>query len=81
MALAIGNGFNLGGSGYDSDFLGETSDASQAVTNETNFDWKKNLMNPLEWQFLNEPAYKWAAFFIMLSAFAVMWRGVLRHMK
>lgn len=38
-------------------------------------------MNPLAWQFLNEPAWKWAMFFAASSLFAVAWAGTLRYMK
>lgn len=32
------------------------------------------------WSFLQEPAYRWALFFIMLFLFLGVWREVLRHM-
>lgn len=38
-------------------------------------------MNPLQWSFLNEPAWKWAVFFMACSLFAVAWSGALRYMK
>ena len=40
-----------------------------------------NAMNPLQWSFLQEPAWKWAVFFVAMSLFAVAWKGSLRYMK
>lgn len=68
-------------SGYDSDFLGETSSATEKVNPAESFNWTQNIMNPLKWNFLSEPAYKWATFFVMVSFFMVAWKGVLRVMK
>ena len=33
-----------------------------------------------QWNFLQEPAYRWALFFIMLSLFLGVWAEVQRHM-
>jgi len=35
---------------------------------------------PWNWSFLNEPAYRWALFLILVGLFLGVWREVLRHM-
>lgn len=34
----------------------------------------------VSWTFLDEPAWRWAVFFVMITLFGVAWRDVLRHM-
>jgi hypothetical protein len=34
----------------------------------------------VNWKFLQEPAWRWALFFIMVALFMGAWREVLRHM-
>jgi len=34
----------------------------------------------VSWEFLDEPAWRWALFFIMVSIYLGVWREVLRHM-
>lgn len=35
----------------------------------------------INWQFLNEPLYRWALFFFAVGAMGFAWDGVLRIMK
>lgn len=42
----------------------------------------ENLVNTIAtWPFLNEPAWRWAVFFIGFSFFLVGWNGILSFMK
>lgn len=34
----------------------------------------------VSWTFLDEPAYRWAMFVVMLTIFIGAWNEVLRHM-
>lgn len=34
----------------------------------------------VNWRFLDEPAYRWALFLIMVGLFLGVWGEVLRHM-
>lgn len=34
----------------------------------------------LNWRFMDEPAYRWAIFVIMMGFFLGAWGNVLRHM-
>lgn len=38
-------------------------------------------MNAFNWDFLNEPLYKWFIFFIAMSLFAGAWAMVLHEMQ
>lgn len=33
----------------------------------------------VSWTFLQEPAWRWAIFIVMLTLFGVAWRETLRH--
>lgn len=33
------------------------------------------------WEFLNEPLYRWAIFWIALAAIAYAWNGIISFMK
>jgi len=35
----------------------------------------------INWEFLNEPAYRWVMFFVGASAFLYVWNDVLSLMK
>lgn len=61
-----------------SDNVGDDSVTSEGASQPV--QWA-GAMNPLKWTFLQEPVYKWAAFFVAMSLFATAWKGVLRYMK
>lgn len=37
-------------------------------------------MNPLNWEFMKEPAWRWMLFIIALSFFLAAWKGVVKEM-
>ncbi len=37
-------------------------------------------MNPLKWEFLNEPLWQWFIFIIAVSLFITAWNGVLAEL-
>jgi hypothetical protein len=39
------------------------------------------MTNPFDWQFLQEPLYKWFIFYIAMCLFAAAWIMVLGHIK
>ena len=57
------------------DGLGEST-GSQAIGTGA-----RAYMNPLQWSFMSEPAWKWGAFVIIMSLFLSAWGGVIRYMK
>ena len=40
-------------------------------------DWK----NPLEWEFLNEPLYRWFLFLVAITFIMALWGMVLRQVR
>lgn len=34
----------------------------------------------VNWKFMDEPAWRWGLFFVMVSIYLGVWREVLRHM-
>jgi hypothetical protein len=44
-------------------------------------DTQNPVSAAINWQFLNEPLYRWIIFFVALSFIAVAWRGVISFMK
>jgi hypothetical protein len=38
------------------------------------------LNNVINWEFLDEPLYRWALFFLAVAGMGVAWRGVLELM-
>lgn len=59
----------------------DSSFDSSGPSGSESVKWSLGTMNPLTWQFLQEPAWKWAVFFIALSLFGAAWGGVIRYMK
>jgi hypothetical protein len=39
------------------------------------------MKNPFEWEFLNEPIWRWFIFLVVLSIFIAVWNGVLRFIE
>lgn len=39
------------------------------------------VTNVIDWQFLNEPLYRWAIFFLACGAMLFAWNGVINLMK
>lgn len=40
-----------------------------------------NFPNPLTWQFMNEPLWRWLVFIIAMNLLLAAWVGVLRFMR
>lgn len=38
-------------------------------------------MNPLRWEFLDEPLWRWFTFFLAMNLLLVAWNGVIRLMR
>lgn len=56
-------------------------DSFQSASGSEPIQWLQSNMNPLTWQFLGEPAWKWAVFLVAMSLFLAAWAGVHRYMK